>query len=761
MPRETRENSDDYEDDVESRETEDSADLEADSSTESGSSGPDGPLNRSVSQASENLMKVEFTVIVTVPSLNNLRVPIPTDTTESPRHLLDKLRVKLASQNMSKRVEGQRYKLLALHTSRWLRMDSASLEDEKVTPTTPEVLYLQTAINIKIVMPDLKVYTFSDLDGSKMCIDLIDQICKMFGIAHSEEWTLIQNFQNKDLALAQSKKSVNTVELSKFELPSPEDVANFGLKYDTKKQSREMVMNAIETNKVNLVLSLIEQGHQDSEVFYLRMASCCISHSSYKLSPVRSNMIVYQAYSDYLNNIYQLPTYFENTFLGSLFVTVKYYSGFNQQANPAAMIDTNLFERALVFLEQFENPDLGLKAPDSIKCSIMEFVGIKTIEKYVKNQNLCTLTIEKKDIRLDFVSEGFNETVKLPINKSTLSIQSRKQKEGKVKAKVPVLVISCNEIRVTLLLTDSEIGKVAFGINYKPLLTQTPIIYHNHEQILQIIKIETDYAINTTVNKPANLELDLNTLTENKYLPYDFLHDSKNGKNIKPDVYRFFLENVNQSTSLDQAVDRVISFLSYTQQFCPASIYSDLHLDNIVSKNSARDFYKNLISTGQTEKSLGNYIRFSIECYPSRVKVIPVYPEVKAKLNPPPPENVYISPHDIVSWNMSPESKIMLNIVPGDNPDFLYMMKCLNIEEEKDKGLYKLSIFINTKCAHGKRSAYNAHEIYTIFSRLIERRNNNSSYRLKVISDLKSGLRSNLRRIEVDTILTATHGKQK
>ena len=91
-----REDSDDYEDDdVESRETEDSADPEADSSDESGSSEQDGPLNRSASLASENLMKVEFTVIVTIPSLNNLRVPIPTDTTESPRHLLDKLRVKL------------------------------------------------------------------------------------------------------------------------------------------------------------------------------------------------------------------------------------------------------------------------------------------------------------------------------------------------------------------------------------------------------------------------------------------------------------------------------------------------------------------------------------------------------------------------------------------------------------------------------------------------------------------------------------------
>jgi len=603
----------------------------------------------------------------------------------------------------------------------------------------------------------LKVYTFSDLDGSKMCIDLIGQICKMFGIAHSEEWTLIQNFQNRDLTLAQSKKTVNTVELSKFELPSPEDVANFGLKYDTKKQSREMVMNAIETNKVNLVLSLIEQGHQDGEVFYLRTASCCISHSSYKLSPVRSNMIVYQAYSDYLNNIYQLPTYFENTFLGSLFVTVKYYSGFNQQANPAAMIDTNLFERALVFLEQFENPDLGTKAPESIKCTIMEFVGNKTIEKHVKNQKTCTLTVEKKDIRLDFVSDGFNETVKLPINKSTLSIQSRKQKDGKVKTKVPVLVISCNEIRITLLLTASEISKVAYAINYKPLMSQTPIIYHNHDQIGQIIQIETDYAINTTVNKPANLELDLNTLTENKYLPYDFLHDSKNGKNIKPDVYRFFLENVGQSTSLDQAVDRVISFLSYTQQFCPASIYSDLHLDNIVSKNSARDFYKNLILTGQTEKSLGDYIQFSIECYPSRVKVIPVYPEFKAKLHPPPPEYVYISPNDIESWSMAPESKIMLNVKPGENPDFLYMMKCLNIEAEKDKDLYKLSIFINTKCAHGKRSAYNAHEIYTIFSRLIERRSNDYSYYLRVISDLKSGLRSNLRRIEKDIENTSIH----
>ena len=88
-------------------------------------------------------------------------------------------------------------------------------------------------------------------------------------------------------------------------------------------------------------------------------------------------------------------------------------------------------------------------------------------------------------------------------------------------------MISCNETRVTLLLTAREIGKVAFAINYKPLLTQTPIIYHNHEQILQIIKIETDYAINTTVNKPANLELDLNALTENKYLPYDFLHGNK------------------------------------------------------------------------------------------------------------------------------------------------------------------------------------------------------------------------------------------
>ena len=80
------------------------------------------------------------------------------------------------------------------------------------------------------------------------------------------------------------------------------------------------------------------------------------------------------------------------------------------------MIDTNLFERALVFLEQYENPDLGLKAADSIKCSIMEFVGNKTIEKHIKNQNMCSLTVEKKDIRLDFVSEGFNETVKLPIN---------------------------------------------------------------------------------------------------------------------------------------------------------------------------------------------------------------------------------------------------------------------------------------------------------------------------------------------------------
>ena len=108
------------------------------------------------------------------------------------------------------------------------------------------------------------------------------------------------------MALAQCKNSVNTVELSKFELPSPEDVANFGLKYDTKKQSREMVMNAIETNKVNLVLSLIEQGHKDGEFFYLRMASCCISHSSYKLSPVRSNMIVYQAYSDYLNSNFSI-----------------------------------------------------------------------------------------------------------------------------------------------------------------------------------------------------------------------------------------------------------------------------------------------------------------------------------------------------------------------------------------------------------------------------------------------------------------------
>ena len=96
---------------------------------------------------------------------------------------------------MSKRVEGQKYKLLALHTSRWLRIDSASLEDEKVTPTTPEVLYLETSINITAIMPDLKAYRFTDLDGSKMCIDLIDQICKIFGIVHSEEWTLIQNFQ--------------------------------------------------------------------------------------------------------------------------------------------------------------------------------------------------------------------------------------------------------------------------------------------------------------------------------------------------------------------------------------------------------------------------------------------------------------------------------------------------------------------------------------------------------------------------------------